>query len=266
MKAPAAVRGGFFFAVGRSHAPSCTRPLLRRPLRLRDHLAAGARADTAADADSRLPAPQRSPNALTPVASMPRTIAEPKIRVGLLSDQPAVTFPRTASGYYVVTDAVRRRSRRGFTVRAPLAEAAVRYAVQMAAISDQSSAQALVGEAPHRDGPARRHDLRSRERHVQDPRGRLRELRGGDADARAAHRPRLRQGSARRAASVRPAVREALRASSTTKAIATRVDAATLIDLSRRPRETITIDKQPYRTVGAPLHQSRAACSTSSMS
>ncbi|HEX6099136.1 MAG TPA: SpoIID/LytB domain-containing protein [Thermoanaerobaculia bacterium] len=90
------------------------------------------------------PAPQRSPNALTPVASVPVTIAEPKIRVGLLIDQPEVTFPRTAGGYYVVTDKGPSTLRRGFTVRAPLAEAAVRYAVQMAAISDQSSAQALV--------------------------------------------------------------------------------------------------------------------------
>jgi stage II sporulation protein D len=90
------------------------------------------------------PAPQRSANALTPVGSMPVTIAEPKIRVGLLIDQPEVTFPRTGSGYYVVTDAGPSTLKRGFTVRAPLAEAAVRYAVQMAAISDQSSSQALV--------------------------------------------------------------------------------------------------------------------------
>ncbi len=90
------------------------------------------------------PATQRSQNALTPVGSMPVTIAAPKIRVGLLIDQPEVTFPRTASGYSVVTDRGPSTLRRGFTVRAPLAEAAVRYAVQMAAISDQSSAQSLV--------------------------------------------------------------------------------------------------------------------------
>lgn len=89
-------------------------------------------------------APRRSPNALTPVGAMPVAIAEPKIRVGLLIDQPEVAFPRTAGGYYLVTDRGPSTLRRGFTVRAPLAEAAVRYAVQMAAISDQSSAQALV--------------------------------------------------------------------------------------------------------------------------
>lgn len=90
------------------------------------------------------PAPQRSPNALTPVTSMPRAIVEPKIRVGLLIDQPAVTFPRTADGYVLVTDRGPSTLDRGFTIRAPLAEAAVRYAVQMAAISDQSSAETLV--------------------------------------------------------------------------------------------------------------------------
>jgi len=90
------------------------------------------------------PPPQRSANALTPVASMPRTIAPPAIRVGLLIDQPEVSFPRTADGYYLVTDRGPSTLRRGFRVRAPLAEAPVRFAVQMAAISDQSSAQALA--------------------------------------------------------------------------------------------------------------------------
>ena len=75
---------------------------------------------------------------------MPRTIAPPSIRVGLLIDQPEVTFPRTSGGYYLVTDRGPSTLRRGFTVRAPLADASVRYAVQMAAISDQSSAQALA--------------------------------------------------------------------------------------------------------------------------
>ena len=91
-----------------------------------------------------MPAPQRSANALTPVTSLPRTIVTPSIRVGLLIDQPEVTFPRTADGYYVVTDRGPSTLRRGFTVRAPLADASVRYAVQMAAISDQTSAQSLA--------------------------------------------------------------------------------------------------------------------------
>lgn len=90
--------------------------------------------------------PSRSPNALTPVAAMPRAIAEPKISVGLLSDQSTVTFPRTADGYYLVSEAGPSTLRRGFTVAAPLANAVVRYAVQVSAISDQTSASALAGK------------------------------------------------------------------------------------------------------------------------
>jgi stage II sporulation protein D len=89
-------------------------------------------------------APERPTNALTPMTSIPRTIAEPRIRVGLLSDQSTVAFPRTTDGYYLVTDAGPSLLRRGFTATAPLANATVRYAVQVSAISDQSSAQALV--------------------------------------------------------------------------------------------------------------------------
>jgi hypothetical protein len=88
--------------------------------------------------------PARSPNALTPAASMPRTIVEPKIRVGLLSDQSTVTFPRTADGYYLVSAAGPSTLRRGFTVTAPLANATVRYAVQVSAISDLGSARTLA--------------------------------------------------------------------------------------------------------------------------
>jgi stage II sporulation protein D len=90
------------------------------------------------------PATQRSANAMTPVASLPRTIAEPRIRVGLLSDQSTVTFPRTTDGYYLISDSGPALLKRGFTATAPLADATVRYAVQVSAISDQSSANALV--------------------------------------------------------------------------------------------------------------------------
>ena len=64
--------------------------------------------------------------------------------MGLLSDQSTVTFPRTTDGYYLATDSGPSLLRRGFTVTAPLANATVRYAVQVSAISDQSSANALV--------------------------------------------------------------------------------------------------------------------------
>ena len=88
--------------------------------------------------------PARSPNALTAASASPRAIVEPKIRVGLLSDQPSVTFPRTADGYVVVTEAGPSTIRRGFTVTAPLANATVRYAVQVSSVSDERSAMALA--------------------------------------------------------------------------------------------------------------------------
>ncbi|HUP49633.1 MAG TPA: SpoIID/LytB domain-containing protein [Thermoanaerobaculia bacterium] len=86
----------------------------------------------------------RPSTALTPLGSVPRTILQPSIRVGLLSDQQSVTFPRIAGGYYLIGEAGPSILRRGFTARAPLADATVRFAVQMAAISDESSANALA--------------------------------------------------------------------------------------------------------------------------
>ncbi|MEA2488964.1 MAG: hypothetical protein QOH21_756 [Acidobacteriota bacterium] len=91
-----------------------------------------------------VPAPARSPNALTPVASLDRSIVQPSIRVGLLSDQPSVSFPRIEGGYYIVSDAGPSLLRRGFTVTAPLSDATVRYAIQVSSVSDQTSAQALA--------------------------------------------------------------------------------------------------------------------------
>lgn len=90
------------------------------------------------------PAAQRSANALTPVASIDKTIAQPSIRVGLLSDQPGVTFPRIAGGYYLVTDAGPQTLRRGFTATAPLSDATVRHAIQVSSVSDVTSANALA--------------------------------------------------------------------------------------------------------------------------
>src|SRR6266566_2629682 len=88
--------------------------------------------------------PARPSNALTPAASIAKTIAEPRIRVGLLSDQAAVTFPRIEGGYYVITDSGASTLRRGFTDSAPLSETAIRYAVQAGAISDRPSAETFA--------------------------------------------------------------------------------------------------------------------------
>ncbi|HEY8132213.1 MAG TPA: SpoIID/LytB domain-containing protein, partial [Thermoanaerobaculia bacterium] len=90
--------------------------------------------------------PPRSNNALTPVASVAKTIAEPRIRVGMLSDQASVNFPRNEGGYYLITDAGGSTLRRGFTVTAPLSETTIRYAVQAGAISDKPSAEAFANK------------------------------------------------------------------------------------------------------------------------
>jgi stage II sporulation protein D len=90
------------------------------------------------------PRVSRSPNALTPVATSPRPITAPSIRVGLLSDQARVSFPRIPDGYYLVSESGPARLQRGFTATAPLAEATVRYAVQVSTLSDETSARQLV--------------------------------------------------------------------------------------------------------------------------
>jgi stage II sporulation protein D len=87
---------------------------------------------------------QRSTNALTPIGTVARAIAEPRIRVGLLSDQASVTFPRITDGYFVIADSGPSTLRRGFTATAPLSSATVRYAVQVSAVSDEASANTLA--------------------------------------------------------------------------------------------------------------------------
>ena len=91
-----------------------------------------------------VPTPARPTNSLTPVASVSKTIAEPRIRVGMLSDQTTVTFPRIEGGYYLITDRGASLLRRGFTDSAPSRETAPRYAVQAGAISDKSSADTFA--------------------------------------------------------------------------------------------------------------------------
>src|SRR5947208_4394934 len=90
-----------------------------------------------------LPAPP-SPNALIAVTNVARTIQDPRIRVGMLSDQTSVSFPRVAGGYYVITDAGASTLRRGLTLTAPLSDVSPHYAVQVSAISDEASANELA--------------------------------------------------------------------------------------------------------------------------
>jgi stage II sporulation protein D len=88
--------------------------------------------------------PARSPNALTPVTGVAKSIVEPRIKVGIVNDQASVIFPRVAGGYYLITDASSATIRRGFTMTAPLGDASPHYAVQVSAVSDLPSANALA--------------------------------------------------------------------------------------------------------------------------
>ena len=62
----------------------------------------------------------------------------------MLSDQTSVTFPRVAGGYYVITGTSSATILRGFTMTAPVSDAAAHYAVQVSTISDITSANALA--------------------------------------------------------------------------------------------------------------------------
>jgi stage II sporulation protein D len=190
--------------------------------------------------------PARSPNALTAVASMPRTIAEPKIRVGLLIDQAEVTFPRTADGYYVVTDRGPSTLKRGFTVIAPLAKASVRYAVQMAAISDEACAQGLVEKVKAETG--------LRVDATFDPASGMYKILAGDFDSADAAAPPRAQLVERGYGKDLLVVRRPTDAPFEKRFVLqddegdrTTIDAATL-SIFPASGETIQIDKQPYRT------------------
>ena len=209
-------------------------------------------ATTPAPRPSPSPAPppptpqQRSPYALTPVASMPRTIAEPRIRVGLLIDQAKVTFPRTADGYFLVTSKGPSTLRRGFTVSAPLAAASVRYAVQMAAISDQSSARSLVEKL--------RTDTGLRVDMTFDPAAGMYKILAGDyatSEAAAPARAQLSEGGygkdlmVVRRPSDQPFERRFTLEDDEGDQTTITADSLTVVPMTS---ETLLIDKQPYRT------------------
>jgi stage II sporulation protein D len=177
---------------------------------------------------------------------MPRSIATPSIRVGLLVDQPEVTFPRTADGYYLVTDRGPSTLRRGFRVRAPLADASVRYAVQMAAISDQSSAQALAEKI--------RTDTGLRVDYTFDPASGTFKILAGDfasSDAATPARANLTERGYGRDLLVvrRPSDQPFQKRFEITDDEGDRhvVDAAVL-QIFPMTAETLVLDKQPYRT------------------
>src|SRR5437870_12592187 len=99
---------------------------------------------SSAPAPKTTPQPPRLSNVLLPVTAATKTIVEPRIRVGMLSDQTSVTFPRVDGGYYLITNTGASILRRGFTDAAPLNATTIRYAVQAGAISDKPSAETFA--------------------------------------------------------------------------------------------------------------------------
>src|ERR1700753_3819069 len=55
-------------------------------------------------------------NSLLPASTAPRAIVAPRIRVGMLSDQTSVSFPRIDGGYFVIADQAAYTLKRGFTI------------------------------------------------------------------------------------------------------------------------------------------------------
>lgn len=126
-------------------------------------------------------AAMRSPNALTTVSAPAKTIVEPRIRVGMLSDRPTATFPRVDGGYYLISDAGTSTLKRGFTDTAPVSDAVVRYGVQVSALNDEASANAFAERVRSETG--QRVDV------VFDPAAGLRRVIVGDFPSSAAAEP-----------------------------------------------------------------------------
>ena len=192
------------------------------------------------------PTPPPSPNRLTPLTTAARTIEEPRIRVGLLSDQPGVTFPRINDGYFIVADAGPNVIRRGFTVTAPLSESPVRFAVQVSSVSDQASAEALAQKI--------RAEVDQPVNLIFDPAGGAYRVQAGDFPDNDAAIPLrndlITRGYAREMTIVRrPAAQQFEKVH---QIVDDEGDRYTLrgdsILIMPATAETITIDRQPYRT------------------
>lgn len=118
------------------------------------------------------PAQASSANRLTPIARVPRTIAEPVVRVGLVTDQTSARFPRVEGGYLVITERGPSIIRRGFTVSSPVSQATTRYAVQVAALADRKGAEEFAAKISRETG--------ERVDAVADPSGRPYRILAGD--------------------------------------------------------------------------------------
>lgn len=78
-----------------------------------------------------------------------------RIRVGLASDLPEMTFPRIDGGYLLVTgEGAPLHTRRGFSVFAPSPTSEIEYGVQVASVADAASASDLAARLEAAGHPA----------------------------------------------------------------------------------------------------------------
>jgi len=198
----------------------------------------------------------KSPNALTPAGSVIKTIIPPHIRVGMLSDQSTVSFPRVDGGYFLI-DANGSAStlRRGFTATAPLANAVVHYAVQVSTMSDVPSMTAFTDKLRTETG--QQVDA------VFDPAaGTYRVIAGDFPDAASAEpfRGQLTQSGYGKEMLIvrRPAAQQFTKAIDVVddEGDRTTIAGESLLILPAT-QDTITIDKQPVRTAARLFVNSR---------
>ena len=198
--------------------------------------------------------PVRSSNALTPVSAPGKTIAEPRIRVGMLSDQPSVTFPRVNGGYYLITDGGTSTVKRGFTDTAPVSNAVIGYGVQVSALSDEASANALAERLRTETG--QRVDI------VFDPAAGLRKIIAGDFASSAAAQPFREQLAAKygsnlivvRRPSDQPFTKQHQLVDDEGEQYTIAGESVLVMPVDA---ETITIDQRPYRTAARLFINSR---------
>ena len=192
------------------------------------------------------PDPVRSQGGLTQSTTAAPVIPEPRIRVGLLSDQASVTFPRIDGGYFIVGNGATSTLKRGFTVAAPLSTANVRYAVQATAISDETSATTFADRIRTETG--QRVDI------VFDPASGVRRVLVGDFADTASANPLREQLTSRgygkdmlvvKRPTDQPFERVHRITDDEGEQYTIPADFITVIPATA---ETITIDKKPYRT------------------
>src|SRR5262249_6797102 len=164
-----------------------------------------------------------------------------------LSDQITVAFPRINGGYYVVTDAGANTLRRGFTLTAPLSDLTARYGVQVSAISDETSANALADKL-RSENAASRVDV------IFDPAAGVRRIIAGDFPTQLAANPLRDQLTAAGYGKDMPVVRRPTN-QPFEKKLALKDDEGDPATLTAESvlilpmvAETITIDDKPYRS------------------